>query len=144
MDLSDERLELARSLGADRLINASMTDAATELAANGGHHAAIVTAPSQSAYDLALRSLRYRGTLVVVGLPKQDLVFSADDLATGEFRIIGSAVGTREDLANVLRMAAEGHLRCEVETYPLEDLVGILNRMRDGKITGRAVVTFAD
>lgn len=144
VDLSAERLELARSLGAERLIDASAADAATKMAANGGHHTAIVTAPSQSAYTLALRSLRLRGTLVVVGLPKQDLVFSADQLATEEFRIIGSAVGTRGDLRNVLRMAAEGRVRCEVETHPLESLVEILNRMRDGTVTGRAVITFAD
>ena len=144
VDISDEKLELARSLGAKRLINALAADATTEIVANGGLHAAIVTAPSRSSYELALRSLRLRGTLAVVGLPKQDLVFSADDVATGEFRIVGSAVGTREDLGNVLRMAADGRVRCEVETHPLESLVEILTRMREGKITGRAVITFED
>ncbi len=142
VDLSDDKLERARSLGAHRTINAASTDAASQLAAQGGVHVAMVTAPSKAAYDLAFCSLRPRGTLVVVGLPKDDLTFLADDLADGEFRIVGSAVGTRNDVRDILDLAAAGRLHCSIETCRLEDINRVFDRMRRGEIAGRAVVTF--
>jgi propanol-preferring alcohol dehydrogenase len=142
VDLSDEKLELARSLGADRTIDASSPDAAKQIAAHGGVHVAVVTAPSEKAFGLALQSLRLRGTLTVVGLPKRDLTFLADDLVTGEYRIVGSAVGTREDLRAALELAVTGQVRCQVETVPLEKINEALRRMRDGEVAGRAVITF--
>lgn len=142
VDLNDEKLELARSLGADRAINTASSDAASQLVANGGMHVAVVTAPSKAAYDLAVHSLRPRGTLAVVGLPKEELTFFADDLVVGEFRIVGSAVGTRNDVRDTLRLAAAGKLRCHVETCRLADINEIFVRLRRGEITGRAVVTF--
>ncbi len=142
MDLSDDKLELARSLGADQTINGASTDAASQLAAQGGVHVAMVTAPSKAAYDLAFCSLRRRGTLAVVGLPKDGLTFLAGDLADGEFRIVGSAVGTRNDVRDTLELAAASRLRCYVETCRLEDINRVFDRMRRGEIAGRAVVTF--
>ena len=101
----------------------------------------MVTASTEAAYDLAFRTLRRRGTLVVVGLPSQALRFVADDIATGEFRIIGSAVGTRNDLNQTLELAAAGKLICNTETYPLEAINEVFSRMKRNEIAGRAVVT---
>ena len=142
VDLSDDKLERARSLGADQTMNAASTDVASQLVAQGGVHVAVVTAPSKAAYDLAFRSLRRRGTLVVVGLPKDDLAFCADDLAVGELRIVGSAVGTRADVRDTLELAAASKLRCSIETCRLEDINEVFDRMCRGEIAGRAVVTF--
>ena len=101
-----------------------------------------MTAPSKAAYDLAFRTLRRRGTLAVVGIPEENLSFFADDLVVGEFRILGSAVGTRDETREVLGLAAAGKLRCEVETHPLSAINEIFARMRRGEILGRAVLRF--
>jgi propanol-preferring alcohol dehydrogenase len=142
VDVSEQALELARSVGAGRTVDAANPDAVRKIADHGGVHVALVTAPAEEAYALALRCLRRRGKLVVVGIPKNDLTFFADDLVTGEFRIIGSAVGTRDELRAALELAAAGQVRCEVETYPFRDINEVLRRVRNGEIAGRAAVTF--
>lgn len=142
VDLADDKLALARSLGADRTVNASAGDAARQIRSPVRPQVAVVTAASKAAYDLALRTLRRRGTLAVVGLPKEKVSFVADDFVVGEYHIVGSAVGTRADLRDVLGLAAAGKVRCQVETCRLDDLNQIFARMRRGELAGRAVVTF--
>lgn len=140
VDVSAEKLEFARRLGAHRVISAEGENAARELAEGGAPHVAMVTAPSKAAYDLAFRTLRRRGTLGVVGIPEENLSFFADDLVVGEFRILGSAVGTRDETREVLALAAAGKLRCEIETHPLAAINNIFARMQRGEILGRAVL----
>jgi propanol-preferring alcohol dehydrogenase len=62
-------------------------------------------------------------------------------MAAGEVNIKASAVGTREDLREVLAMAAAGKLTCQVATRPLADANAVLDEMRSGKISGRIVLT---
>jgi propanol-preferring alcohol dehydrogenase len=142
VDVSDTKLALARSLGAKEAINSTAPNAEKQLRAGGGPHVVMVTAGSKSAYDLALRILRRRGTLAVVGLPKEDVTFNADNFVVGEYRIVGSAVGTRQEMRELLDLAAAGKIRCEVETHPLDAVNDILDRMRRGAIAARAVVQF--
>lgn len=138
IDPSDSRLELARELGARHTL--SPDDAAQSLLSVGGAHVAVVTAASTSAYDEAFRSLRKGGTLVVVGLPNKALQFIADDLATREIRLVGSAVGSRADVRELLELAEKGKIRCEVERLPLEAVGDALERLRAGRVRGRIVL----
>jgi propanol-preferring alcohol dehydrogenase len=140
LDVNSTKLDLARALGAQEALDVRDPDTIARLKRGGGPHLALVTAPSKAAYDMALKTLRRRGTLAVVGLPREDLTFFADDLAIGEFRIMGSAVGTRREMRELLALAASGTLRCEVETWRLEDVNQALDRLRRGEVLGRAVV----
>jgi propanol-preferring alcohol dehydrogenase len=143
VDVSEAKLELARRLGAAETVDARSPDAAKLLRKNGKPHVAIVAAGSKAAYDLAFRILRRRGTLAVVGLPKEDVTFNADNFVVGEYHIVGSAVGTRQETRELLDMVAVGRLRCEVETHPLEAINDIFARMQRGEILGRAVIRFS-
>jgi propanol-preferring alcohol dehydrogenase len=143
VDVSPGKLELARSLGASEAWNAADPASIDRLKEGGGPHVAIVTAPSTAAYGLALKTLRRRGTLAVVGLPREDLTFFADDLAVGEYRIVGSAVGTRRETRDLLSLAASGAIRCRTETFPLEEVEDVFDRLRRGEILGRAVLSIA-
>ncbi|MGH9817472.1 MAG: alcohol dehydrogenase catalytic domain-containing protein [Candidatus Acidiferrales bacterium] len=144
VDVSDAKLALARKCGAAEAVNVAAPDAKKLLRANGGPHLAIVTAAAKPAYDLAFRTLRKRGTLAVVGLPKEDLTFFADDWVVGEFRMVGSAVGTRAEMRELLAIAAAGRIRCEVETHGIEAINEVFTRMDRGEILGRAVIKFSD
>jgi propanol-preferring alcohol dehydrogenase len=62
-------------------------------------------------------------------------------MAAREARIQASAVGTREDLREVLALAAQGKIRCEVAARPLSQINEILDQMRRGEISGRIAVT---
>jgi propanol-preferring alcohol dehydrogenase len=139
-DISDEKLELARSLGAERVFNVKAPGAVKEFRALGGAHAAIVTSAAKAAYDMAFNSLRPSGTLVVVGLPAEPLTFPAILMVGRETRIVSSAVGTRQDLREVLELAAAGELRCRLETRPLEQINEIFDEMRGAQLAGRIVL----
>jgi len=140
VDVSEAKLDFARKLGASQVVNATASDARQLLKAEGEPHIAVVTAPAKAAYDLAFRTLRRRGTLAVVGLPKEDLSFFADDLVVGEFKIIGSAVGTRDEMRELLDMAAAGKIRCEVEICRLDEINHIYARMERSELLARAVL----
>lgn len=140
IDISDDKLALAKSVGAAEVINAATADAAKRLRRLGAH-VALVTSAAKSAYDLAFSAIRPTGTLLVVGLPAETIGFPPILMAALEINIHASAVGTREDLRNVLALAAAGKLRCEVSTRPLAEANAALEDLRRGKISGRVVLT---
>ena len=140
VDVSPEKLALATALGADHVFSA---DAAVDgLQSLGGVQAAIVTCASKAAYDAAFRCLRKKGTLMVVGLPNDKLTFFARDMVMGEFKIMGSAVGTRADIRAVLELASKQKVKCQVQTAKLEEINEIFDQMREGTLPARTVVTF--
>jgi len=141
IDLVEEKLELARSLGASYTLNAAATDAIKEVRHRGGVHVALVTSASKVAYDAAFYSLRPTGMLLVVGLPADNICFPPIMMAAGEVRIQASAVGTRQDLREVLALAAAGKVRCRVVTRPLSQANEALDQLRRGEVSGRIVLT---
>lgn len=141
LDIAEDKLELARELGASRAMNVADPQTVKAVRQSGGVHVAIVTSAAKAAYDSALRCLRPAGTLSVVGLPADALTFSALALVSGEIRIIGSAVGTRDDLRATLELGASGKVRCHTETKPMDRVNEVLEQMRRGAITGRVVLT---
>lgn len=141
IDVSEEKLRLAKSLGASETLNAATTDVVKELRKRGGVHVALVTSAAKAAYDMAFSSLRPTGTLLAVGLPADSICFPPILMAAGEVCIRASAVGTRQDLREVLAMAAAGKVRCQVATRPLAEANDILGELRRGQIIGRIVLT---
>jgi alcohol dehydrogenase, propanol-preferring len=139
LDVDASKLELARTLGAAEALNVTDAEAMKGLRKQG-LQVAVVTSAAKAAYDAAFRSLAPGGTLSVVGLPSEPLTFPALSLVGLEARIVGSAVGTREDMREVLALAAAGKLRCITELQPLASVNEVFERMRSGQITGRVVL----
>jgi alcohol dehydrogenase, propanol-preferring len=140
IDISEEKLALAKSLGAARTLNAAKNNVVKEVRGSGGVHVALVTSAAKSAYDMAFYCVRPTGTLLVVGLPAKDISFPPVLMAAGEIHIKASAVGTREDLGEVLAMGAAGTVHCQVTTRPLGAVQEVLGELRRGEISGRAVL----
>ena len=140
IDVSEEKLALAKSLGAARTLNAATSDVVKEVRRSGGVHVALVTSAAKSAYDMAFYCVRPTGTLLVVGLPANDISFPPVLMAAGEIHIKASAVGTREDLGEVLAMGAAGTVHCQVTTRPLDAVQEVLGELKRGEISGRAVL----
>jgi alcohol dehydrogenase, propanol-preferring len=141
IDVSDAKLELARALGASDALNASTTDVAKQLRRGGGMHVALVSSAAKAAYDMAFYCLRPTGTLLVVGLPSENICFPPVLMAAKEIKIEASTVGTRQDLEEVLALAAAGKLRCQIESRPLSQVNQVLDDLRRGRATGRIVLT---
>lgn len=143
IDISEEKLGLAKSLGAACALNAASTNVMKELRGKGGVHVALVTSAAKAAYDMAFSCLRATGTLLVVGLPAENICFPPILMAAGEVRIQASAVGTRCDLSEVLAMAAAGKIRCQVTSHPLEEVNEVLDHLRRGQVSGRTALVFS-
>lgn len=143
VDVDDEKLALARSLGADVGINAKTQDLSTEIqnATHGGAHGVLVTAVSRSAFADALKMVRRRGTVSLVGLPPGDFPTPIFDVVLKRVTIRGSIVGTRADLAEAIAFAAEGKVKATTHTAPLEDINPIFERLKKGEVEGRMVLT---
>ena len=144
VDVSDEKLALAKSYGAELLVNAANTDPGGEIKSRiGGSHGAVVTAVSARAFEQSVSVLRNGGTVCWIGLPggKQDEIrLSISGIVNGEASIRGSNVGTRQDLQEAIDFAANGLVTSKIEKQPLESINEIFVRMKKGQISGRVVL----
>jgi propanol-preferring alcohol dehydrogenase len=141
VDISDEKIDLARKMGADQAINAKETDAVAEVKKLcGGADGVLVTAVSPKAFSQALGMLGKRGTMSLVGLPPGSFPLDIFDTVLTRKTIRGSIVGTRLDLAECLAFAGEGKVKVHYSVERLDDINSIFGRMRDNKIDGRVVM----
>lgn len=145
VDVDDEKLELARELGADHTVNAAKTDPVAALEALGGIDVAVVTAVIPAVFEQAFASLRRGGRLVCVGLPPEtDGPMSLPIFPTvlKGISVIGSIVGTREDLAEVFALHALGRTRVVAEARKLDEVNEAIDQVLSGQATARLVFEF--
>jgi propanol-preferring alcohol dehydrogenase len=143
VDVEDDKLELARELGADLTVNAKTTDPVEAINDYGGADVAVVTAASPRTFEQAYASLRRGGRLACVGLPADDkITISVFDTVLSGKQIIGSIVGTRHDLADVFALHAAGRTRVVAESRQLADVNSCFDEVLSGHIPARLVFTF--
>ncbi|MBV2155883.1 alcohol dehydrogenase AdhP [Kitasatospora sp. SUK 42] len=140
VDVTDDKLALARQLGADHVLDARTQDVAAEVQALGGAHAAIALAVSNASFQAAYGALRRGGTLVLVALPAGGkLELPVFETVLNGTRVIGSIVGTREDLAEVFRLHTLGRTRVIRETRRLDEVNACFDEVLGGEISARLV-----
>lgn len=142
LDVTDDKLVLARELGAEVTVNARSPDAVAQVlkATSGGAHGVLVTAVSPPAFAQALRLARRRGTISLVGLPPGEFATPIFDVVLKRITIRGSIVGTREDLAEAIAFAGEGKVRAHIHRGKLEDINQIFSDLKAGSVNGRMVI----
>jgi propanol-preferring alcohol dehydrogenase len=144
LDVTEEKLALARSLGAELAINAGAPDAISQVLkqTGGGAHGVLVTAVSPPAFSQALQFVRRKGTVSLVGLPPGDFATPIFDVVLKRITLRGSIVGTRKDLAEAIEFASEGKVKAHIHQRSLEDINGVFADLKAGKVDGRIVVKF--
>jgi alcohol dehydrogenase, propanol-preferring len=143
IDVDDEKLQLAKDLGADHVVDAR-GDQAAELEALGGLDLALVTVPSPAAMHAAHAALNPNGRLVIVGLPKDNrLELPVFETVLKGISVIGSLVGTRNDLQDVFDLHAQGRTRVVAQTRRLEDVNACFDEVLAGDVPARLVFEFA-
>jgi len=141
VDVSDDKLALARRLGADMTLNAAVPDLAAEVSRRtGGMHGALITAVSASAFAQCLSLLRPGGTMSMVGLPPGSFALPIFEVVLKRLTVRGSIVGTRQDLAEALMFVAEGKVSAQVESRPLSEINAIFSELKAGRVRGRIVL----
>ena len=145
LDVTPDKLMLARASGADLAVNARDADAVAEIVktTGGGAHGVLVTAVSPPAFSQALSMVRRGGTVALVGLPPGTFETPIFDVVLKRITVRGSIVGTRRDLDEAIAFATEGRVHAEITKAPLSDINAIFDRMKKGKIDGRVVLDIA-
>lgn len=143
VDLFDDKLELARELGADITINALDEDPVEVLQSHGGADQAIVTAVSPRAFEQAFESLRRGGTMSLVGLPAEnEMTLPIFQTVLKGITVKGSIVGTRVDLQEVFELHRAGHTKVMYETRRLDSVNEDFAAVESGDVTARLVFQF--
>ena len=151
IDLSDEKLALARSLGATHTFNAGDAGCVDQVkaATGGGVEYAFEFAGSVKALELAYRITRRGGTTVTAGLPPPAAAFAlpAVTLVAEERTLKGSYIGTcvpSRDVPRYMALHRQGRLpidRLMSGKLGLEDINAGFDRLREGQAV-RQVVMF--
>ncbi len=141
IDIADDKLRLAKKLGADLTVNAMEEDPGSYLKKEtGGMHGALVTAVAPQAFSQALSTLRRKGTLAMNGLPPGSFDLDIFNAVLNRITIRGSIVGTRKDLQESIDFATEGKVKASVHAAELDSVNSVLDDMRANKIEGRMVL----
>ncbi|HEY8912545.1 alcohol dehydrogenase AdhP [Lacisediminihabitans sp.] len=143
VDIEEAKLDLATELGAEFVVNAAKVDPVKAIQEIGGADVAIVLAASPVVFEQAFASLRRGGRLVCVALPAE-LTMSIPIFETvlKGISIIGSIVGTRQDLAEVFALHAAGHTRVIAETRRLDDVNTAMAEVLSSKVPARLVFEY--
>jgi len=140
VDIAPAKLELARQLGADHVVDASRDKLEEFFRSLGGAHVVVNLAPTAAVVAQGFKALRRGGTLVLVGLPPGEFTLPILGSVAKGIRILTSAVGTRQDLREVLALAAAGKIKSVVETCRLDQINDVFARLKEGKVAGRVVL----
>jgi propanol-preferring alcohol dehydrogenase len=141
VDLFDEKLELARELGAEFTVNAAEQDPVAAIKALGGADVAVVLAVSPKAFEQAFASLRRGGTMSLVALPAENkMELPIFETVLNGITVVGSIVGTRLDLREVFELHAAGKTRVIREERPLEDVRIAMEDVLRGDVPARIVL----
>ncbi|GAA3525870.1 zinc-binding dehydrogenase [Nocardioides daeguensis] len=145
VDLTEEKLELARELGADHTVNAATTDPVQAIADLGGADVAVALAVTPKAFEQAFAALRRGGRLVCVALPPEGdgpMHLPIFETVLKGISVIGSIVGTRQDLAEVFRLHALGRTRVIAESRRLDQVNEAIDDVLNARTAARLVFDF--
>jgi D-arabinose 1-dehydrogenase-like Zn-dependent alcohol dehydrogenase len=137
----EEKIALARRLGAREIIDSQKEKIGKRLSSLGGADLILLTGISARLFEQCIPGLGPNGTLVVLAAIAESASLIPAGLITGQKAICGSVIGTRDDMDAMLRFAADHGIAAMVERHPLKNVNEVLERLRQGKVRLRAVLT---
>ena len=134
---SKNHLDIAKRLGAaDAMVFSEKQEFLDELNKRHGMlDAAIVFAPADIVTDVAIKSVKKGGLIVIATVGKNPTFFAFE-----EKTIRGTVIGSTKDMEQVIKICDEKNLEVVTETYPLEKANEVLKKLKDSKIQARAVL----
>lgn len=146
VDISQEKLDLAKKYGAEHVINAKEVDPGDQVIkfTNGGAQGVLVTAVHEAAFGQAIHMARKRGTIVFNGLPPGEFPASIFEIVFKALTIRGSLVGTRQDLEEALDFYARGLIKPTVSECKIDDINVVLEDLKLGRVDGRMAIRYGE
>ena len=140
VDTDERRRRLAGELGSDHVVDdVDAADAVRDLTGGRGADVVFDFVGTDATHAGSLAMLARGGTYSVIGYGGEISCQSAS-LVVAEQAIVGNLVGSWIDLWELVQLHAAGRVRLVSETHPLDSVNEVLERLRDGDITGRAVL----
>ena len=141
---SDDKLKRARELGADELINHSKEDIAEEVKRLTNRRGVDVVFEhvGSATWEKSLASLAFGGRLVTCGATTgHDAKIDIRLLYTRQWSILGSYMGRRQELFQVMKLVGQGKLRAVVDrTVPLKETAQAHELLEKRQQFGKIVV----
>ncbi len=138
---TEAKQSVAKELGAHHTINATGAEAGKKLREMGGADVVLSTTLNTEAITGAMQGLVPQGTMVLTALTADPLPIIPIQLLFAEQRVIGSLVGSRLDFQELMKLAVQNNIRPMTETYALDHANLAHERLREGKVRYRAVLT---
>lgn len=141
VDVRQEALDLAHRVGADHLVPGGDETALQIREVSGGQGANLVLdfVGTDQSMGLAAAVAAPLGHLTIVGIAGGTLPFNYFGIGY-EVSVASTYWGSRPELVEVLALAAAGHIRPEIQTFPLKEAKAAYHALRGGTLLGRAVV----
>jgi NAD+-dependent secondary alcohol dehydrogenase Adh1 len=141
VDRSEAALDLARSWGADHTVLADGNQVARVKELTDGHGAEAVVdfVGEGGAVEDGVAMLRRAGTYYVIGYGGRINVPTIDVIST-EINFVGNLVGTYNDLAELMTLAAQGKVALHTSTYPLDAANDAIGDLDAGRLQGRGIL----
>ena len=141
---SDEKLAVAKEMGADIALNHASVDVAREVRKITDKRGVdiVVENVGEATWETSLRSLGKMGRLVTCGATSgSKVVTDVRRLFWNQYTIMGSTMGNATEYREIVRLLGQGHLRPRIDSIvPFERAPEAFERMRDGKQMGKLVV----
>jgi len=146
VDVNEARLELARALGADAVVDARAEPfgaAVRRLTGGQGVDVVLEFVGSPATLPESFQSLGRAGRLVFVGYtPEAPMSVMPHLLVRGEYEIVGSRANTTQELREAIDLVAQGRVRPIVDqVFPLDEVERAFDALREGRPRGRNVLT---
>ena len=130
----------AKELGAHEYIDDTKGDAAKQLQKMGGAKVILATAPNAKAISGLAAGLRYKGKLLIVAAPHENIEVSPLLLLMGSRTVAGHYSGYAKDSEDALNFSVMAGVRPKVEVYPLAQVNEAYERMLSNKARFRVVL----
>ena len=144
VDIDDEKLKVARDLGASLTINSSSEDAANQImeATGGGAKAIVDFVGAEASVNLGYQCLSKGGKQVIVGLFGGQLTIPLPLLTLTEKKIMGSYVGSLGEMKDLMKLVSAGKIEpVEVESRDVSEAYRTLKEMKSGELRGLVSLT---
>lgn len=119
VDIDDQKLELARKIGATHCINSITTnlhEALQEITNGHGPNVVVEAAGNPATYQAAFEEVAFAGRVVCIGYAKNDISFSTKLWVQKEIELFGSRNATPSDFEAVIHYLKQG-------SFPLEEMI---------------------
>jgi NAD+-dependent secondary alcohol dehydrogenase Adh1 len=141
VDTDERRRQLARELGADEVLGeqGDVADAVREWTDGVGVDVVLDFVGTDGTHASAMQMLARGGLYSIVGYGGT-VTHPSIAFVSGETAIAGNLVGNWIDVWELLQLHGRGAVTLRSETHPLEEVNDVLDKLREGEVTGRAVL----